>query len=115
MSCLNVPTLNDIDSMKSATSWNTNINESGTMWRPIRLLKTLNTNKKISTLNFGVYMVSSMLRLQLLAPKHIVIKRLARFSSSGYKQLKYIVCIISGCVFGGGREIKIPKCYFNMK
>ena len=46
MSCLNVLKLNYIDSKKKATSWNTNINESGTVGGPIKLLKTLNTNIK---------------------------------------------------------------------
>ena len=39
---------------------------------------------------------------------------MAHFLSRGYTQLKYIVCIISGCAFGGWREMKIPQCYFNM-
>ena len=42
-------------------------------------------------------------------------EKLARFLSRGYTQLKYIVRIISGCVVGGWREMKIPQCYFNMK
>ena len=38
--------LNYIDSKKSATSWKTNINKSGTMPGPVSMLKTLNKNKK---------------------------------------------------------------------
>ena len=51
-------------------------------------------------------------------PKHFIIEKLARFLSRGYKQLKYIERIISGCVVGGWREMKISQCYLsysNMK
>ena len=62
-----------------------------------------------------------MLRHQLLRKsiknvhKHLIIKTFACFSSRVYKQLKYIVRIISGCVVGGWRDMKTPQCYFNMK
>ena len=55
MSCLNVLKLNYIDSKKSATSWNMNFNESGTMWGPISMLKKLNKNKKYRLKCWGIY------------------------------------------------------------
>ena len=66
-------------------------------------------------------MVSSMLRHQLLRKSinkctlALYHQLLAHFLSRGYKQLKFTVRIISGCVVGGWREMKIPQSYFKMK
>ena len=55
-SCPNVLKLNYIDSEKSANSWNMNIDELGTMRGPIRMFRTLNTNKKNIYLKcWGIY------------------------------------------------------------
>ena len=48
--CLNVLKLNYFDSKKSATSWNTNINELGTMRGPISMLRTLNKLEDLTVL-----------------------------------------------------------------
>ena len=66
-------------------------------------------------------MVFSMLRQQLLrksminVPEHFIIKKLARFLSRVYKQLKYIVRIKCDCDVECWRGMKIPQCYFSMK
>ena len=61
---LNVLKLNYIDRKKRENSWNTNINEDETMRWQISMPRTL--NKKISTSNVVVFMVSSMLRHQFM-------------------------------------------------
>ena len=47
--------------------------------------------------------------------KLMYLSKLTLILSRRYKQLKFSVRIISGCVVGGWREMKIPQCYSNMK
>ena len=52
-SCLNVLEPNYIDGKNSAVSWNTNINELGTIPGSISMLRPLNENRKYRTQTMG--------------------------------------------------------------
>ena len=84
------------------------------------MLRTLNTNKNIDRECWGIYGVQYVTSATfekiyiLIYLSTLSSKKVARFLSRGYTQLKYIVRIISGCVVGGWREMKITQCYFNM-
>ena len=70
-SCPNVLKLNYIDSKKSANSWNTKTNKLGTMWGPINMLRTLNTNKNIDFKCLGINGVQYVTYWTPLIPKHL--------------------------------------------
>ena len=101
-SCQNVLKLNCNDSKTSATSWNTNINESGTMLGQISVLKTLNTIKK-------KYRSSSILKLASLL-NHILFR--AEFVGVEFGPILGTALPVSNSCQGSPNMTTTPFCFF---